>query len=138
MSYLQVALLKNSQTLYLSHHKSYRLVITDLVRSYYGPYLVIISFSSSLSNYYDAGGRVLPLFIMKYNTFFILNNTKILNIWTITHVSLLQVYPCILDTVDKTLPRQPHQFPCSNKCILVLYLKNSIVSPMDHNNAKVV
>ena len=26
-----------------------------------GPYLVIISFSSSLSNYYDAGGRVLPL-----------------------------------------------------------------------------
>ena len=26
------------------------------------PYLVIISFSSSLSNYYDAGGRVLPLF----------------------------------------------------------------------------
>ena len=30
-----------------------------------GPYLVIISFSSSLSNYCDAGGRVLPLFIMK-------------------------------------------------------------------------
>ena len=27
-----------------------------------GPYLVIISFSSSLSNYYDAGGRVLPLY----------------------------------------------------------------------------
>ena len=26
-----------------------------------GPYSVIISFSSSLSNYYDAGGRVLPL-----------------------------------------------------------------------------
>ena len=30
-----------------------------------GPYLVIISFSSSLFNYYDAGGQVLPLFIMK-------------------------------------------------------------------------
>ena len=31
-------------------------------RSYkLGPYSVIISFSSSLSNYYDAGGRVLPL-----------------------------------------------------------------------------
>ena len=29
-----------------------------------GPYLVIISFSSSLSNYYDAGWWVLPLFIM--------------------------------------------------------------------------
>ena len=26
-----------------------------------GPYLVIISFSSSLSNYYDVGGRALPL-----------------------------------------------------------------------------
>ena len=29
--------------------------------SFLGPYSVIISFSSSLSNYYDAGGRVLPL-----------------------------------------------------------------------------
>ena len=28
---------------------------------YLGPDLVIISFSSSLSNYYDAGGRALPL-----------------------------------------------------------------------------
>ena len=26
-----------------------------------GPYLVIISFSSSLSNYYNTGGRALPL-----------------------------------------------------------------------------
>ena len=28
------------------------------------------SFSSNLSNYYDAGGRVLPLLIMKYKHLF--------------------------------------------------------------------
>ena len=35
--------------------------IEKIMVSKLGPYSVIISFSSSLSNYYDAGGRVLPL-----------------------------------------------------------------------------
>ena len=50
------------ENLHLQHHPMSIFSLLGLfLQMTLGPYLVIISFSSSLFNYYDAGGRVLPL-----------------------------------------------------------------------------